>query len=244
MNILNEVLNSIEDDAPVRQVLVGIHWVVVCSRYCGMASALVNEHTHGHDAVRDVGQLHEKSACELAEWVRSDNLLETSIGMATINSLLEIDETNAVEINAADVLTERGKDSDVAIVGSFPFIKKLRTQVRNLWVLELHPTEDEYPAESAHELIPHADVVAITGCALINHTLDDLLTLCRPDATVMVLGPTTPFAPVLFEHGVDILSGVKVVNEANVLRTVSQGANFQQVEGVQLLSQIEGSKKR
>jgi uncharacterized protein len=244
MNVLDDLLRNLGgDDAPVRQVLVGIHWVVVCSRYCGMASALVGEHTHGQGGVRDVGYLQEKSARELAEFVHSDNLLEASLGMAAINSLLPVDKEKSVEINAADVLTQQGKDSNVVVVGSFPFVSKLRKQVRNLWVLELHPTEGEFSAEAAHDLIPQADVIAITGCARINHTMDNLLSLCSPAATVMVLGPSTPFSPVMFRHGINILSGVLVVNEIDVLRTVSQGANFRQVKGVRLLSQIKGREK-
>ena len=61
----------------------------------------------------------------------------------------------------------------MALVGHFPFIPKLRPAVGQLWVIEQHPVEDDYPAEAAVDLIPQADVVAITGSALINHTLDD-----------------------------------------------------------------------
>jgi hypothetical protein len=78
--------------------------------------------------------------------------------------------------------------------------------------------------------------VAITGSALINHTLDGLLALRCPEALVMVLGPSTPLSPLLFAYGVTILSGTRVVDESAVLRTVGQGANFQQVEGVRLLT--------
>jgi uncharacterized protein (DUF4213/DUF364 family) len=52
----------------------------------------------------------------------------------------------------------------------------------------------------------------------------------------MVLGPSTPLSPVLFEHGATILSGARVVDEGAVMRTVGQGATFQQVEGVRLLT--------
>jgi uncharacterized protein (DUF4213/DUF364 family) len=52
----------------------------------------------------------------------------------------------------------------------------------------------------------------------------------------MVIGPSTPLSPVLFQHGVGIISGTRVVDEAAVLRTVGQGASFRQVEGVKLLT--------
>ena len=156
--------------------------------------------------------------------------------MAAINSLLDVDESHAVEINAANVLAERGRDRNVALVGHFPFIPRLREQVGQLWVIEQRPAEGEHSAAAATDLIPQADVVALTGSALINGTLDGLLALCRPDALVMVLGPSTPLSPVLFDHGATLISGTRVTDEAAVLRTVGQGATFQQVEGVRLLT--------
>jgi uncharacterized protein (DUF4213/DUF364 family) len=209
---------------------------VVCSRFCGLASTFTGEKPHGQDQVRGVGHLHEKSASELAEYARSDNLLEASIGVAAINSLLAVDESGAVEANAVEVLIEHGRGKNVALVGHFPFIPKLRPAVGQLWIIEQHPADDEYPAEAAADLIPQANVVALTGSSLINHTLDGLLALCHPGSVVMVLGPSTPLSPILFEHGVTILSGSRVVDEDAVLRTVGQGASFQQVEGVRLLS--------
>lgn len=237
MNILDDLLASLPDeDAPVRTVLVGVHWTVVCSRYCGLASTITSHKPHGHEKVRDVGRLHLKSARELAEYARSDNPLEASLGVAAINSLLEVDEQNTVEINAADVLAKRGHGKNVALVGHFPFIPRLRQAVGQLWVIEQQPVEGEYPAEAAAALIPQAEVVAITGTALINHTLDGLLALCQSNALVMVLGPSTPLSPVLFEHGATIISGARVIDEAAAMRTIGQSATFQQVEGVRLLT--------
>jgi uncharacterized protein (DUF4213/DUF364 family) len=183
-----------------------------------------------------VGRLDAKSARELADYVLSDNLLEASIGMAAINSLLDVDEGSTVEVNAVEVLIENGRGKNVALVGHFPFISKLRSAVGQLWVIEQHPSEGEYPAESASNLIPQANVVAITSSTLINHSLDGLLAFCRPDALVMMLGPSTPLSPVMFNHGINILSGSIVVDETAVLNTVGQGATFQQVEGVRLIT--------
>jgi uncharacterized protein (DUF4213/DUF364 family) len=132
----------------------------------------------------------------------------------------------------------------VALVGHFPFIPQLRQSVGQLWVVEKRPTEGEYPAEAAPELLSRADVVAITGTAFINRTMDDMLGYCRPEATVMVLGPSTPLSPLLYDYGVDILSGTRVVDEAAVLRTVGQGASFRQVEGTKLLTFVNEKESR
>lgn len=239
MDILSHLLSNLPTNEPVRHVLVGAHWTVVCSRNCGMASTMQGDKPHGHEKVRDVGQLHEKTAYQLAEYALSDVLLEASIGVAAINSLINPDQgvqAGYREINAYDVLARHGKEKKVALVGHFPFIPKLRQEVGELWVIEQKPVEGEYPVMAAARLIPQADVVALTGSALINHTLDEMLSYCRPDSIVLILGPSTPLSPVLFEHGATIISGTRVLDEQAVLRTVAQGANFQQVQGVQLVT--------
>ena len=244
MIILDDLLKNLDVDVPVRSVLVGAHWTVVCSRHCGMAATLMSSHPHGHKQVRDAGQLHHKSAHELAELALSTELMEASIGVAAINSLLDVDASQAVEINASEVLTKLGRGKNVALIGHFPFVPQLRSEVGQLWVIEQNPREDDYPAEAADDLIPKADIVAITSSALINHTLDGLLVLCSPQATVVLLGPSTPLSPILFDYGVNIISGTRVIDEAAVLRTVGQGASFRQVEGARLLTFIHEKEKK
>jgi uncharacterized protein (DUF4213/DUF364 family) len=240
MNILDDLLSNITrklpQEVPLRSVLVGAHWTVVCSLHCGMASTLLGSQPHGHAQVRDAGRLETMTAQALAKYALSDNPLEASIGLAAINSLLDVDEDQAVEINAADMLAGQGHGKNVVLVGHFPFIPKLRLTVGQLWVIEQHPAKDEFPADAAADLLPQAQVVAVTASTLINHTLDSLLALCLPGTLVMVLGPSTPLSPLLFNHGITFLSGARVVDEAAVLHAVGQGASFQQVEGVRLLT--------
>jgi uncharacterized protein (DUF4213/DUF364 family) len=240
MTILDALLDKLTGDSPIRSVLVGAHWTAVCSRRCGLASTLVGETPHVHVPVRDAGRLHLKSARELAEYARSDNLLEASIGVAAINSLLEVEERHAVEINAAEVLSLHGVGRRIALVGRFPFIPKLRETASQLWVIEKHHVEGEHPPAAASDLIPQADVVGITGSALVNHTLDGLLALCHPGVPVVVLGPSSPLSPVLFDYGVRMISGARVVDEEAAMRTIGQGATFQQVQGVRLLTLTRG----
>lgn len=84
----------------MREVYVCAFWTAVVSKHCGLSSTLTKGHPH-HKTVRDPGKLRGKSALELAQYVRSDSLLEASIGMAAINSLIDIDETRCTERNPA-----------------------------------------------------------------------------------------------------------------------------------------------
>jgi len=201
----------------------------VLSKYCGLASTFHEPHPY-HRPVRNAGSLFGLSALQLSQYARSDNVLEASIGMAAINSLLDIDEARFVEENAYDILALKGRGKNIAIVGHFPWITKLRSIARTLWVIEQSPQEGELPAEAAEEVLPQADVVGITGTSFINHTAENLLDLSK-NSFVIVVGPTTPLSPVLFDYGVDIAAGVKVVEPQKVIRCISQGAIWGQVEG-------------
>jgi uncharacterized protein (DUF4213/DUF364 family) len=102
-------------------------------------------------------------------------------------------------------------------------------------VIEQRPQEGDFAQNEAENLVPQADIVGITGTAFTNHTIEHLLKLCRPEAYVIVLGGTTPLSPVLFDYGIDAISGTRVVNPEAVLNCVSQGATFRQIKGIQLL---------
>jgi len=240
MTFISEILSALPaEPVPVKNVLIGVHWTLVTSKHSGLGSTLVNCGPHGHSHMRDVGNLLEKSAQDLAGWLESDNLLEASVGIAAINSLIDVDENRLrQDVNASEVIKERSKAKNLVIVGHFPFANRMKGIARNLWVIEKNPYGDDFPEEAAQDFIPQADVVAITGTAIINHTIDGLLSLCRPETTVMILGPSTPLVPQLFERGIKYLSGSRVVDEHAARLTIQQGAGFPQVKGVQVVTMV------
>jgi hypothetical protein len=172
---------------------------------------------------------------ELAEYAKSKSLLEASIGMATINSLIDIDESKYFEKSAFEILLEKGKEGNVAVVGHFPWIPKLREKVQNLWVVEGRLREGDLPSKDADRILPQCDVVGITGTSFINHTLEGLLALCEK-AFVVLIGPTSPLSSILFDYGIDAICGSKVVDEDKVIQSISQGATFKEVMGVKLVT--------
>ena len=189
--------------------------------------------------VKTPGFLLDKNTLELAQLAYSQSILEAAIGMATINSLLEVDETACLELNAVELIMEKGKGKRIAIVGRFPFIPMIREGTKALWVIEKNPKEGTFKEAEAENLIPRADVVAITGTAITNHTMDHLLELCHPRAYVIALGDTAPLSPILFDHGLNAISGTRVMNAQLALRCISQGANFRQIKGVKRLTMMK-----
>ena len=239
--ILDDLISSLSGDSIVREIHTCVFWTAVLSKHCGLASTFHEPHP-SHRSVRNAGNLTGLLAIELTQYARSDNVLEASIGMAAINSLIDIDEARFVGENALDVLAREGRGKNIAIVGSFPWIPKLRGVAKKLWVIEQNPREGELPAEAAEEVLPQADVVGLTGTSFINHTVDRLLELSK-NSFVVIVGPTTPLSPVLFDYGVDVIAGVTVVEPDKTIRSINQGAIFSQVEGVKLVTMAKGEKK-
>ncbi len=238
--LLEEILSSLSDlHFGVRDVRVCVFWSAVLSRTCGLAST-VRPPFHEHEGgIRAVGRLTEMNALELARYCLSNNTLEVSIGLAALNSLIEVDEGACNEVNALELLLEKGRGKRVAVVGHFPFIEKLSKEVKELRVLERNPREGDLPEEKAGEVLPDSDVIAITGMSLINHSFFDILSLCPQKGFKVLVGPSSPMSSVLFEHGIDAIAGVRVVDPVAVLRTISQGAHFRAMEGVKRLTMIK-----
>lgn len=246
MTILDTLIHQVAHRAElarVHDIRIGAYWTCVAftvgdQRCAGLSSTLGGSpDDHGGSfPVSQAGQLHTLSPSDLLSLAKSPSLTEASVGLASINALLEVDLTHCEDLNAADVLAERGAGKTIAVVGHFPFIKRLRTLAQQLWVLELNPREGDLPADAASTVIPQADVVAITGTSLLNGTFESLAAMCHPDAYVVLLGATTPLTPVLFDYGVDVLSGTCVADVDTVMHAVSQGATFRQIKGKRLLT--------
>jgi uncharacterized protein (DUF4213/DUF364 family) len=239
VTILNELLNTVladSPDLPVRDVLIGLYWTAVTSRATGVVSTLADDTCCLAEEIRNVGHLHECSAHELAELVLSDHSLERSVGLAALNSLIAIPLDRCVEINARDLMIERGRGKQVALIGHFGFTGALGEAAERLWVLELNPGPGEYPAEAAPEFVPQADVVGLTANTLMNGTFEGLSRLFAPSALVVMLGPSTPMTPLLFDYGVDVLAGSQVDDPATLWRYVGQGASLHRVPGLRRLT--------
>ena len=237
MKIIDDLLSVLNYDALIKGMCQGPFQTAVLTLGCGLASTPHDSGPHhSRTPVAEAGLLMEKDVRALAHMAKSVSPLEAAIGMATINSLIEVDEHKCQEVNAGDLLAKKGEGKRVAIVGHFPFVSQLRTVAKELWVIERNPQEGDSTEAESEKIIPQADVIGITGTAFTNHTLERLLSLCGSKAYVMILGGTTPLSTILFDYGINAVSGARVIDPETVLCCISQGATFRQIRGMRLLT--------
>jgi len=231
MKLIDDLISSVkENDAPVKNVNLGVSWTAVNAKYCGLAKTYGIPVKHGN-YVKDMGNLTQKTSLELAGYSKSWNLTEASIGVAAINSMVA-PKKEYLDLNAEKCVLEKGKGKKVVMVGGFPFMDALKTIADKMIVLELDPyqlnaKEGILPDSAAEYLIPDCDLLIITGSTLINKSMERLLALAKNSKTyTVVLGPSTVMSEVLFDYGADMIAGAEVVVPDAIIRKISQSGGM------------------
>lgn len=225
----------------VSEIRRGPLWTGVVSKHCGLASALNEGDCNSGGSSRDATAYAGMTADELAALSLSESIPEASLGMAAINSLIDIDTGSSKEGDAAGFIMKAGRGKNVSIIGHFPFVEKVREVARNLWVIEKRPQPGDLQESASRTCLPKSDIIAISSTTLINHTLPGLLELCPSQSIKILLGPTTPMSTVLFRHGVDMVSGSVVTDTALVLENINKGMSFSAMKqrgGIKLLNLV------
>jgi uncharacterized protein (DUF4213/DUF364 family) len=228
--LYDTLIEGIPGGICVREARIWEHWIAVESSEGGMGLAMrVNSTTI--TAAREGGWAG-MPLNELARAVKSWNFVEAGCGLAAINayynhpqraSALGIDLGHPSRANEAfqkyrDAL--RGKKA--AVIGHFPYLEELLGPVCRLSILERAPQAGDYPDSACEYLLPEEDYVFITGSTLVNKTAPRLLELSR-DAYTVLVGPSVPLAPALFETGIDDLSGFVVLRPAECFDAIERG---------------------
>ena len=233
--LLGEIFSTVAElpDAPVKKVIQGSHFLAVISSRMGICS---NMQRHCQDISKEDRRIPE-STREVASFLLQpspDFPDAPAYALAANNSLLPIPQ-DTVSLKAQDLIRKRGEGKNVAVIGHFPFVDNMGGEFCKLWVLETHPKKGDLGAEAAAELLPQADVIAFTATTLLNGTCADILNLIPKGAFTIMLGPSTPFAPCLFDWGINALAGCHVRDTSLATSCVREGLPFKPSMGVEPL---------
>lgn len=205
-------------DGTAEGVLVGLNWtMVVGPSGIGLAHSPARG-TSGCFGLPAPGTYAGQKLDTLARLAGSANVFERAIAFAAINAHHNRFDLEGEDINGLDLIQDRGERT--VVIGQFPGLEK---RVPGAAVIERDPRPGCYPPEAAPTLLPKAEQVLITASTLSNGTLEPMLPLLAADAFVVLVGPSAPCTPILFEVGIDAISGF-VVRDAEALgRAVMEG---------------------
>lgn len=233
MKILHKLIEDIPD-IEVDEVVVGAFSTLVKSgEGCGISSTLKTAGPHG--PIERTGPLTDYTRRELASFIYAQNLVHASIGMAAINSGMALHQRNYQKINAKKLVMEKGQGKTVGVIGHFPFLDQLQG-LKRLMIFEKHPLEGDHTEADIKKYLPQADVVVITGTTFINHTFEQIINYIRKDAYVMVMGPSTPISPVLFDYGINAICGTQVRDYEILKRCVMEAIPVKYLEGKEFVA--------
>lgn len=228
--LYDELIDRIPPDIIVDNITVGMGWTAVTAGiYCGTAMTVREQ-----DCYDDLLDCRRGQPLKyLASLSKSWNFTEASIGVAAINAYYNNKTTWRDTVvmgrtpwkmigseNAFDGYAREVKGKKVAIIGHFRHLEKYLTEAENVVVLERRPSGDDLPDSACEYVLPEQDYVFITGVTLINKTLPRLLQLASAGKVILV-GPSTPMTPLLFQYGVSEMSGFLVGSKEALIDAVS-----------------------
>lgn len=192
-------------------------------------------------AAPPAGRMAGQEAWALAHYALSPVPLRRAVGVAVLNALSALAMAHhgvpgGRLLPGVDALEAAGIHAEgrVAMVGAFiPFVRALKGRVAGLWVVDKHRQAlkpDEMPLwrppQQAAEVLSQASVVVITGSALVEGGLDELLAAAARARRVVLAGPTaSPWPPTFFARGVHVLGGIRILNADKLLQVVSEGGS-------------------
>ncbi len=223
--LYDDLIDLIPEDVKVEECLLGCHWILVRSKAVGIAMTPFE----GSRRIRNAGNLKGMPLRELASYIKSWNFMEAALGSAALNSFINCPQSvkglegyiqSEDNINAFEYLKKQITGKKVAVIGHFPDLEELK-DICKISILERRPSEGDFPDPACEYILPEQDYIFITGTTLANKTLPRLLQL-GSNSEVILVGPSTPLAPILFDYGVDMLASTVVTDNASLWKTVQE----------------------
>jgi uncharacterized protein (DUF4213/DUF364 family) len=158
----------------------------------------------------EAGNLEEKPVSEILRYSLDPNVLKSAIGVATLNALsqLIIESEYGVEYpivkdtDGFDLLKIQPTET-ASLVGAFgPYIRRLKIMGNPFFIVErniqtLRPDEMKYykPESEMSFALEVSGVVIVTGTAIVNHSIDTILSFVSNGKRTAIIGPTASHDP-------------------------------------------------
>ena len=220
----------------VKEVRIGLGYtgVLLEDGNAGVAYTFKGKFPEGCSMFIGNRPLAGKTSHKLLDYLGSPETVESAVGVATANALVNRDRGIEGEGDVLDILKIKETDR-VGMVGFFgPVIPSLKKMTRELLIFEQTTARAKglFPAENAYQELPACDVALITSTSLINGTLGSLLDASRKCREIVLLGASTLLLPDIFEPlGVTLLSGIIITDAPGILQIISEGGGMRFFKG-------------
>jgi hypothetical protein len=233
VQLLEKIEYLLKDRAKTRQVKevrIGLGYTAVLLDDTGLGLAYTfngQQSIHSCKLLNNLRPLTPRPASDLLKLLRSEDLVEAAVGLATANALANRKRSG---LRYGDILNDLNlNDQDrLGMVGMFaPLLPEIKKSGAELKIFDLETDkikEDQlYPAQKAFELLPECNKVIITGTSLINKTLPGLLNVLQQgNRDLILLGASTPLLPEAFtDTPITILSGVIPLQNEKIMDIIS-----------------------
>nr|WP_320132293.1 DUF364 domain-containing protein [uncultured Holophaga sp.] len=212
--MIREIIEPLEAAPLIEDIRIYTNWVLVKTVQWSLSTVF-----HGMPGFDDppgmsswmgdwLGRPAKAAALEL---LSSRFILHRAVGMATLKSLLPL-PGQAIPGNATALVEKAAARVPTCFIGFFKEAALWREMGRPVNIVELFPRPGDIHWEDADEVLDQAQIVLMSGLTVVNETLEAVIRR-TPNARVRIMmGPTVPPSPVLFQGGLDLL-GVSLVKE-------------------------------
>jgi uncharacterized protein len=205
--ILSRLLAELPSPAPcLRELHIQPRWIIACCERYAMSSAFrADGKSNGEEAKARLGNPLGRPVRAIAEqFAASEDVLELGLVEACLNASLPVPE-NLFEANALDLLGDLLPKCPSCFIGHFTQAEAWRAQGWPVNIIELNPGPGDIHWNDARPVLREAEIVFITGLTLLNGTFLEVLDRTPNAQYRVLLGPTVPCSPVLFEYGVHLI---------------------------------------
>jgi len=187
------------------------------------------------------GAFQGRPLLEIIDYALDPNVLKSAIGVAALNALSQFilesrDGTEYQEMMDRDGfnLLEIQPHETVSLIGAFgPYIHRLKRMGNPFFIIEknartLRPDEMKYfkPLSEMRNALEKSGVAIITGTAIVNHTIDHILSFVENGIRAAIIGPTASMIPdAFFKKGIHIMAGVHILNPDLMIKILKQGGS-------------------
>ena len=238
---LTEHVLSWQSREMISDVRIGLGYTALklSSGRCGLACVLRHRlDSEGCSLLSRAGTITESKPAAIVPLLASPHPLEASLALASINALAISQLALSSSFKSKDIfeLLQLNKDDRIGIVGYIaPVVREAQKFAGKVFVFDdaKNGMLGITPLQRQREILPSCDVCILSSTSLLNHSLDELLSLSANARDICLIGPSTPLIPDFFcTKGVTILAGRIVTNPERALRIVSEAGGTQQFKTV------------